>query len=339
MQFLAPMGTMYANIMRARENLYKKGVFSSWRPPIFCISVGNLCVGGTGKTPVCEWIINWSLDKGKKPALLTRGYRGKGKDYPYLVTPESSGELVGDEPLMLARSCPSARVVVDPKRSRGGRFVYEKERPDLFILDDGFQHISVQRDLDLVLLRQKDLTEHWNRVIPSGLWREGEYSLNRASAIILDATNTDTEELTPWIEQRLKGWGKPVFVFYRKFKSFKRLMDGMKFYKPFFENYLLISAVGDPDKVLYNATKACGNPPLEHLVYSDHYRFFKNDFATIKQKALYKKAEIILCTGKDGVKLKDFADETVYELEVEIDFQTGYFVEQDFEGWLEDQLD
>lgn len=332
------MGKAYANIMRARENLYRCGVFDSWRPPVPCISVGNLCVGGTGKTPVCEWLLNWSLNKGKKPALLTRGYKGRGKDYPYLVTPQSNGEIVGDEPLMLASSCPDASVVVDPKRNRGGKFVLEKEDPDLFILDDGFQHIAVQRDLDLVLLKPKDLTRDWNRVLPFGFWREGQSALHRASAFILDVTNVKQEELTPWIEYRLKCLQKPVFVFNRKLKSFTKLMDGTSFKEPFFDNYLLVSAVGDPDKVLYNATKACGKAPREHLVYSDHHRYSRDDFANIKQKALQVNAQVILCTAKDGVKLKDMTDETVYVLDVDIEFQSAYFAEQDFAAWLDDQL-
>ena len=338
MHFLSPLGKIYANIMRAREILYKKGVFPSWRPPGFCISVGNLCVGGTGKTPVCEWLLDWSLQQGRKPALLSRGYKGRGRDYPYLLTSESKEEVVGDEPLMLVRSIPGASVVVDPKRSRGGRFVYAKQGTDLFILDDGFQHMCVQRDLNLLLLKPEDLSAEWNKVVPRGLWREGVSALKRASAFVLDATHTDMEALRPWIEQRLKPWGKPVFIFYRKFKSFSSITTGDTFYKPFFDKYLLLSAVGNPCSVFYNAIEACGNEPVMHLVYPDHYMYTKADLEIVKQKALQNGAETILCTSKDGVKLKDLADETVYELQVEIEFATGYFVQKDFSQWLESQV-
>jgi len=320
--------------MQIREDLYKKGTLTSWRPPVYCISVGNLRIGGTGKTPVCEWLLKWSMQKGKNPALLSRGYKGDKKNCPCLVTPDSSASTVGDEALMLARSCPGTSVVVDPQRSRAGRWILDKAGSDLLVLDDGFQHISVQRDLDLVLLTPDDLIHQWNRVLPSGLWREGETSLHRASALLLDATNADLEKLQPWIYRRLKPWDKPVFVFSRRFNSFTRSMDGEVFYKPFFDKYLLVSAVGNPAKLFYNATEACGKEPVEHLLYPDHYPYIRTDFEIIKQKALQKGAEVILCTNKDGVKLKDCCDHTVLELNTEIDFDCSFFTELDFENWL-----
>lgn len=270
--------------------------------------------------------------------MLSRGYKGKKHDYPCLVTAESNPEAVGDEPLMLARSCPGASVVVDPVRSRGGKWILDKAGPDMLVLDDGFQHISVQRDMDLVLLTPDDLIQQWNRILPAGLWREGESALQRASALLLDATNADMERLTPWIYRRLSPWNKPVFVFHRQFRSLTEAIDGKEIHKPLFDKYLLVSAVGDPGKVFYNATQACAVEPVEHLVYPDHYSYSGTDFQLIKQKALQSGAEVILCTKKDGVKLKDYCDDTVFELEVEIDFDCGFFTDLDFESWILDRL-
>ena len=139
--------------------------------------MGNISWGGTGKTPVVGWLLGWAAQKKLKAVVLSRGYKGKPPALPFLVEACGSPLESGDEPLMLAKLFPGASVLVDPVRSRAVRFAEKTLSPGLFVLDDGFQHLGVSRDLNILLLTPDDLGAGWNRVIPGGTWRENSGAL------------------------------------------------------------------------------------------------------------------------------------------------------------------
>ena len=168
---LAPVATAYAAAMRLRQCCYASDLLYSDSLAAPCVSVGNISWGGSGKTPLTAWLLSWAVSQGLHPVVLTRGYRAHPPRYPYLVRMDSPVNEAGDEPLLLRQGCPAATVLVDPKRLRAGRWASQLQ-PDLFILDDGMQHLAVRRDINLVLLREADLLDQWNKVIPAGSWRE-----------------------------------------------------------------------------------------------------------------------------------------------------------------------
>ena len=219
---LTPLAKGYARLMSKRAEAYARpggglagalaGRFASYRPQVPCISVGNIAWGGTGKTPLTRWLGRWFIDLGLKPVVLTRGYGGRPARLPMAVHPHSLPEEAGDEALLLARS--GIAVVVDPRRARSAAWVEARLAPDVLLMDDGFQHLALSRDLDLVILTPHDLTDGWARVLPAGAWREGPAALQRASAFLVHADPDTFDALERDIALALLPLEKPVFAFY-----------------------------------------------------------------------------------------------------------------------------
>ncbi|MEW5774465.1 MAG: tetraacyldisaccharide 4'-kinase [Thermodesulfobacteriota bacterium] len=335
---LAPLGWAYAAVLRRRELAYAKGGRDSWRPPVPTVSVGNIAWGGTGKTPLAAWIAQRALDAGRSPCILTRGYNAAPPGPHYLASPDNLPIHVGDEPLMLCRALPGARVVVDPDRTRAGKWAVSALKPHLFILDDGFSHLAVRRDLDLVLLTPGDLGRNWGRTIPAGPWREGPAALARASAFLVRCAEEEFPALGPLAQRRLGPLGKPVF-------TFTLLPQGLvpvSLRKPGSPpppgtRYLLASATGNPASVYATATAYMGREPQKHLAFPDHHNFTSADWLKISVSARSWDAEAVLCTEKDAAKLAPFADETVWSLSVAPAFGPALIGRDDFIAWWEEQ--
>ncbi|KIH75876.1 hypothetical protein GFER_14265 [Geoalkalibacter ferrihydriticus DSM 17813] len=185
---LWPAGWLYGMIGLIRARLYAKGLLATYRAPVPVIAVGNLAAGGTGKTPVVDYLVRRLLGQGLRVAVISRGYGGRGiKDA--VVVSRGSGPLVdpalcGDEPFLLARRNPEALVVVAPKRSLGARLAVEKLGAQILVLDDAFQHLAIARDLNIVLLdAAKPLGN--GLPLPAGLLREFPSALSRGDLFIL----------------------------------------------------------------------------------------------------------------------------------------------------------
>lgn len=336
---LTPLGLAYSGIMAVRRAFYEKGGFARWSPPAPCVAVGNIGWGGTGKTPLCGWLLNWAAGRSLRAVLLTRGYGARPKAYPYLVPPAGLAEEAGDEPLLLAREHPGAAVVVDPQRTRGGKFAAEKLAPKLFLLDDGFQHLAVERDMNLVLLRAEDLGDQWNRVLPAGSWREGAGALSRAQAFLLKVGPRTFGRLEKPLTERLGPLGKPVFSFTLSPTAVRRVTDGER--RTGFEGapYLLVSGVGNPGQVERTATAFLGRTPDRHLIFGDHHFYTKRDAARIRLEAQARGCAHVLCTPKDAVKLGPMADEDFWTLDLEVRFGSSLFTPARFDEWWDRRWD
>lgn len=317
---LAPFGLLYSCGMWLRRRLYATRLLSSWRADALTVSVGNIGWGGTGKTPITDWLLDWASQRGLAALVLTRGYGAKPGAYPHLVQPGNMAEEAGDEPLMLCRRHRDATVVVDPARSRAGRWAQERMRPGVVILDDGFQHLGVRRDINLVLLRPNDLGLGWNRVIPAGSWREGPSALKAADAFLIKATPRSFESLVPSLELRLRRFGKPVFSFEIIPHGLMRVLDGEGRPHLSQQSYLLVTGVGDPAQVERTATRFFGYAPREHLVYPDHHAFTHADVQVIEQTAEKRHCAHVLCTPKDAVKLGPMAREYFWTFDLDVRF-------------------
>lgn len=346
-QFLAPLlrpaALPYSQIMRLRRHLYEQGTLASFTPTVPCISVGNIGWGGSGKTPITGWLLQWAKQEGLRAVVLSRGYGGNPGSTPLLVTPHTSPKQAGDEPLLLAKTHPSAHIIVFPRRAEAAAFAEKALKPDLFILDDGMQHLAVQRHADLVLLRPQDLTHQWNAVIPSGSWREGAGALHRAAAFLI---KLESEEALTWqqvVEQKLRPFGKPVFSFSLQSRTVAPLLAGQSPAPGMpgeLQQYALVTGVGEPHQVCAAAQRLTGATPHTHRIFADHHAFTEADIHALAALQLP-----LLCTPKDAVKLAPLVqalaqthphllhDMPVWVMQPEVTFGPHWLGEQPFATW------
>ncbi|MBO1519139.1 tetraacyldisaccharide 4'-kinase [Oceanisphaera pacifica] len=178
---LAPFSALFALISGGRRALFAWGLKAQHKTPVPVIVVGNLTVGGNGKTPVVVWLVEWLREQGYHPGVISRGYGGKSAHYPLLLTPETQAEQAGDEPVLIYRrtGCP---VVVGPKRAEAAALL-ASVGADIIVSDDGLQHYALARDIELVVVDGKRRFGN-GHLLPMGPLREGLWRLNTVDAVI-----------------------------------------------------------------------------------------------------------------------------------------------------------
>lgn len=337
---LKPAAAAYSGIMRLRERAYAHKIIGSQKPESFCVAVGNISWGGSGKTPLTDWLLSWAENRGLLPAVLTRGYGGESETRPLVVKPHTPPDESGDEPLMLAQAHPGAFILADPSRRRALDWLNASTKANFIVLDDGMQHLAVQRDLNLVLLRPKDLGDEWGKVIPAGSWREGPNALKRADAFMLRLNGEDFTALAEKAKKRLAQFERPLF-------SFDLLPAGLKALGHATESehgesilrslnnspYALCTAVGTPESVRKTAASLLGYAPAEEFIYPDHYKFTPQD---IRQMAKHNLP--LVTTTKDAVKMRPLLANEIrlhcFVLESTVSFGPVLFTDKDFPGWF-----
>ncbi|QJB56682.1 tetraacyldisaccharide 4'-kinase [Pseudodesulfovibrio sp. zrk46] len=317
---LKPASWVYAGAMRVREQFYKRGFLPSWEPEAVTVSVGNIGWGGSGKTPIAGWLLDWAANRNMEAMLLTRGYKAKPVSYPYYVQPGALAEEAGDEPLMLATQHPKAHVIVDPVRTRGGRMGMKQFNPELVVLDDGFQHMAVKRHLNLVLLRPEDLSSQWKNVIPAGSWREPVSALKRADAFMMKVGPKNFQRVLPFYRELLGHLHKPLFSFQVLPTGVRNVLSGEPAVDFDQERYLLVTGVGDPKLVERTATHFIGYKPQHHMIFRDHHAYSKNDVMDMHATAAKLGCKAILCTPKDAVKLGPMCTDQFWEFDLRVEF-------------------
>ena len=325
-------------LMAARACAYAHGILPSWHPSTPCICVGNISWGGTGKTPMVSWLLDWAEKTTRHAAVLTRGYHAAPPHLPFHVQADSLPSQSGDEPLMLAQTHARADIIVDPKRIRSGPWAERNLHPDLFILDDGFQHLAARRHLDLVLLSPADLGSAWGRVIPAGSWREGPRALRRAQAFIVNTTGASLTSLMPLATRRLGHLATPVFFAHLVPTGLRHLATGEKI--PHLNNapYFLFTGIANPRRVIATATELMGTPPTGHLFFPDHHAFTPEDLACIHTQAKRCGAQEILCTPKDGIKIIATPRDSIWQIETRFSFTARQNTSLRLEEYLEEKL-
>jgi tetraacyldisaccharide 4'-kinase len=211
--FLRPVGAIYGVAMSLRNRLYDRGIFKSWRSPIPVVSVGNITTGGTGKTPLVDWIVKFYAAAGISTAIVSRGYGRQTKGVQLV----SDGRRIllgsrdaGDETAMLAARNPGTIVIVAEHRAEGVQFLMRQftgHLPGVIVLDDAFQHRKIARDLDIVVVNA-GAPEEIGEMLPAGRLREPLRGLRRADLVILSKI-TDEAKADKLLD-RLEHFGKPV---------------------------------------------------------------------------------------------------------------------------------
>lgn len=298
-KILFPFAVLYGFITSIRNFLFDKGILKSTSFDIPVIAVGNLSVGGTGKTPQIEYLIRLLSDK-YKVATLSRGYKRKSEGF-VLADATSNAETLGDEPFQFYQKFPNIQVAVDANRTNGiTQLLSQKEKPEIILLDDAYQHRKVKAGFYILLTSYGDLYAD-DFMLPTGNLRETRSGANRANIIVVtkcpkDLSNQNQEEIR--LKLNVKSSQQIYFAFidyddavYNKEKKIavneikseaKVLLAGIAKPKPFFD-------------YLKNENDEC-------LTYPDHHHFSDSDLDEIQNKANSKK---IITTEKDYVRLRD----------------------------------
>ncbi len=320
-RFLSPL---YGQIMRKREAWYHSGILESTELEVPVISVGNLTMGGTGKTPLVIHIVRKLQEAGLKPAIISRGYKGKARQNFNVV---SDGRKIlldafqaGDEPRFMAESLPGVIVVTGVERSGAAAYAVDELGADIIVLDDGFQHLALKRNLDLVLFKTPDFLGN-GRVFPGGDLREPLTALNRAEAFIITITGKETEKSAAKFKSYLKEKfpGKKVFVAGYKFKGMVD-KDSTIFTGDITENkFYCFSGIAEPGGFLRTVSEA-GISPFGFKVFRDHHLYTAADLATLEGEARKFNCDALLTTEKDMVKIREVAGSfPIFALQVELD--------------------
>lgn len=313
----------YSWAQTLRALAYRKGWLKTRRLPCRTISVGNLCLGGTGKTPTVLWIAEALKRRGYKPAVLSRGYGGGASGDAQVVCDGEkillSAKEAGDEPVMMARRLKTVPVIVGTDRYAAGRYALERFDVDVFILDDGYQHLPLYRDLNLLLLDSEKPFGN-GRVFPAGYLREPLTALGRADAICLTRCAGPGDSLSP--DANLDS-ATPVIKSAHRFREWIPLNAAAKSNGPEGRPAAGFCGLANPEAFRKLLTEAGAR--LENFRhFPDHHYYSESDLRSIQDSARAHDAECLLTTEKDAVKLDPEKFELpLYAARIDLEFLQG----------------
>lgn len=298
----------YGLFVRCPDWCYRLGWLASTRLPCAVISVGNLTVGGTGKTPMVMLVTEWLQANGLRVAILSRGYK-RTSTAPHLLVSDGSRILVGpseagDEPFLMAQRCPQAIVAVGTDRAALGRWVLAQFPVECMILDDGFQHRSLQRNLDLVLLDATD-PEGLDALLPAGRLREPFRGLARADAVVI--TRADVPVEVEAIRRRVHAVSafsgaiaEVVFAPDCMVSVFSTERHPITW--GYAKRVWLVSGIGNSGAFRRSA-ESIGLTVVGETALADHHGYSQDDVGRIRLAMRTGGADIVVTTEKDGGKL------------------------------------
>jgi len=324
---------LYGTIAERRRRWYEKNpnIRRCLSRPV--ISIGSLTVGGSGKTPIAAHVVSVLISMGEHPALLSRGYLRSNPVDGVVVVRDSSGirsDLAhsGDEPLMMARALRGASVLVSEDRYLAGLLAETKLGTTVHVLDDGFQHFSLERTLDLVVLGEGDTED--SRTLPSGRLRESLTALRRTDALII-------EDSDPMAARKLADSldVETSFSFSRELQS---PLDAETQLNTSFESstrVLAVAGIAKPHS-FFKALVRSGYTVVDTLAFNDHHPFSRSDLVAIKRRLRACGADYVVTTEKDLVRFLPYApfDMPLAWVPLSVTVEPS----EDFRLWLEGRL-
>jgi tetraacyldisaccharide 4'-kinase len=321
-------GKLYEMAVRLRIALYETEYLKPKALTKPVISVGNITLGGTGKTPLVEYIARYLTEEGNEVAILTRGYRRADARRRRVVVSDGARvqatlDEAGDEPLMLARKLPGVKVVVGADRYANGRWMEENRECDVFLLDDGYQRLQLKRDLNVLVL---DATDPFGggELAPFGRLREPLYALKRADVIVVTRADRafDQDELQAVLTAC--DVQAPTLYAYHEITGLRDLKSG----RPQAQRTLagkkvgVFSALGKP-VVFEDDVANAGAAVVFTRRFADHHRYAQADATATAAAAKRAGAELLVTTEKDAVKVEglDFGDLPVSVVEIKMQFE------------------
>ena len=329
--FLFPLSKLWSLIYRFRRFLYNYGIFErvDFRIPV--ITVGNLTFGGSGKTPITLWIANLINENLKKPMILTRGYKGKlEKKSGILICGDKitgDPEEYGDEPILLSKRIKKGTIVVGKDRVSNFLFHFPKEKPDVVILDDGFQHLKINGMLNIVVF-DLSLPLSKYRTAPLGYMREGFSSITDADIIVFNRADSSTRYKVSYLTNKIKPFisnhTKIAEIDYRS----KGIVRMDREYKDQAESSgkgfdcICVSGIARPES-FYTMIERVGGKILKKISFPDHHNYNLEEINHILELAENQNA-IIVTTEKDIVKLRRIiSSNLIYFLPIDLNFIKG----------------
>lgn len=328
----SPWQLLYGGAHGVRRRWYARRARRLPRP---VVSVGNLHWGGTGKTPLVAAIGAHLRDRGLAVCILSRGYASRGRGVRVVSTgsgPLLGPRIAGDEPVLLAGELPGVAVVVGPDRWQAGEHAFRRldPRPDLFLLDDGFSHLALARDLDLVAFPAADPFAG-GRLFPSGRLREPLAAVARAHAVLLTGASGSGEGRALAEALRPYGFTGPGFASATRPGRPRRITSDRSELPPGLRVFL-VSAVARPDSFTAT-TRALGLEIAGELRFPDHHDYPPASLERIGQGFKASGAETVLTTSKDRVKLLGRLDLPLAELPVRAEPEPAFW------EWLDQRVE
>jgi tetraacyldisaccharide 4'-kinase len=268
-------------ILHAREKLYTAGILSTMRLNHPVISIGNLTLGGTGKTPLVIALAEGLKSRGRRPVILSRGYGRQNRD---IVIAASNWQQAGDEPCLMAQRLHDVPVVVGADRYESGLLAERRQLGNIFILDDGFQHRRLHRDFDIVTVDPAE----WNAgeaLLPTGRWREPKAAITRAQAACVQAVaGTDMPALPI-----------PTFIVQTHIDGLFRKSARVPVEELKDKQVVAFAGIAKPER-FFQALRSIGINPVRTLSFGDHHAYSRRDIEQLR-------GDVLVTTEKDAVRL------------------------------------
>lgn len=288
---LAPLSLLFWLLTNLRRSFYFLGPFRRYKADVPVVVVGNISVGGTGKTPMVIALCQWLKEEGWTPGIVSRGYGAKGP-FPHSVAKNDNAERTGDEPLVILKrtGCP---VVISPKRVEAAKYMAEQHPDvDIIISDDGLQHYALQRDIELIMLdAERGVGNGW--LLPAGPLREGPWRLKGSQWVI---SNYGRHPFARYVTEVENG------QWYRVDNNEQSELDKE-------QTYNAVAAIGYPQR-FFNSLKDQGFKLEQAVPFNDHHEFVESDLSGLKELP-------ILMTEKDAGKCQSFALDNWYYQPIE----------------------
>lgn len=307
---LRALSVPYGWVTQCRNRLYDRGWFSPRRLPCRVVSIGNLTVGGTGKTPVTIAVTDALLAAGHRVAVLSRGYRRRSRaprvlvsdGHKLLVGPDEAG----DEPFLIAQRCPRAVVAVGADRYQLGRWVLAQCPLDYVVLDDGFQHRALYRDVDLLLVDATD-ERGLHALVPAGRLREPLSSAARATAVLVTRVDAsvDAQPIVSMIQQAIGSRVQPILIRFTPL-DFVDVSDGassVPMSKVAGQRVVIFSGIGNAGAFQTSVLRQ-GLIVVDEVIFPDHHAYTMSDIDRVRARAEGVGASVLVTTEKDAVKLQ-----------------------------------
>ncbi len=338
-KLLAPFGWLFGGIAGGRRRLYRHGFFKSVDLGALVISVGNLTVGGTGKTPLVRFVAEVLAERGHKVCILTRGYKRASPTKRVLVSDGqqilADAESAGDEPFELSNKLLGmAAVIADKNRAAAGIWAFRTWGITAFVLDDGFQHLRLKRDLDIVCI---DSTNPFGneKLLPAGILRESLTSLRRADCVVL--TRADLSDKVQSLKLKVQSLNATCQILLSKtrivgltnIRGFPAKSPDLSSAEYEIRNTkskigLAFCALGNPHG-FFESLRQSDFLLASVKAFPDHHVYQQIDLDFIENQARLNGAEILLTTAKDAVKLKNLKFSLpCFVVEIEIIFDDDW---------------
>ena len=310
----------YGGVVRLRAFLYSAGVLETKRLPSPVISIGNMTVGGTGKTPLVMTLARGLMRRGIPVAILSRGYKGKNVSDPVVsdgqnifLPPEESG----DEPYLLSQSLRGVPVLVGKDRFTNGQLALRRFTMKGFLLDDGFQHLPLHRDLNILLIDSR-VGFGDRHLLPRGILREPLSQLRRAHLFLL--TKTEHPEACQVLETELRQIHPSAPIFHSHYEPVGLIGPKEEWEAPHSlkgKKVFAFSGIANPDS-FSSLLRKCGMEIVKEAIFPDHHRYTEKDLASIRENS--RGTDRVVTTEKDMLKLRnlDLANLSLRALRIEL---------------------